>query len=162
MSDESLRDFLLQAVSDSKADFVLPSESLITALGSRIHAIADRLPCGPDPTRLQRFIEKYELFWFFLESGDLPLRAHLPPTALLQQGVQSPAAFYDLKPPLFVKVDARNGHTAKVTRFATHKEAEADLPDLLLNYGKCVAQQWVPGRGVGVFFCVGMGRSTPR
>jgi predicted ATP-grasp superfamily ATP-dependent carboligase len=141
-------------------DLVLPSEGLVNVLGDRLHELADRMPCGPDPATLQRYMSKHDLFVRFLGATDLSLREHLPATVLLDSGSNLRVALDDLRPPLFAKFDSSpaNDLSARVERITTMVDALQRLPQLLDEYGRCVVQEWVPGQGVGVFFLRWNGR----
>lgn len=152
LDGEPLGQKLLEIVQEQDVDLVLPSEGIVTALGSRIHALGRRLPCGPEPLRLQRYIEKFELFKLFLDHADESLRRNLPPTVALTADTDLFHACQSIGEPLFAKFDARKGKSAQVVRFATTAEALTRLPGLVSSYGRGILQSSVPGRGAGVFF----------
>jgi hypothetical protein len=150
----AVREASLATISDHRVDLVLPSEGLVAAFGDELTAIAGKLPCGPYPGRLQRFVSKHELFKLFLSANDPALREHLPRTEFVVAGQPCDDALSRLQGPLFAKFDA-HGHAelpALVQRFSSPAEAGAELPALLRRYRRGLVQQEVPGRGVGVFF----------
>lgn len=157
---ESVKNAVLETIASHRVDLVLPSEGLIAAFGEDLGRIAPKLPCGPDPGALQRFVTKYELFRHFLGSPDPRMRAHLPRTELLDAKNPPTAALQHLAGPLFAKfdADATTGEPSRVLRFASPAKAAADLPALLTRYSRGVLQQEVPGQGVGVFFLRWNGR----
>jgi hypothetical protein len=145
---------VLRLIQDRDIDLVLPSENLILALGNDLPRIAEKLPCGPDASRLLRYVNKYELFDHFLRSDDRTLRDHLPATVLFEDGDSLSDKLSDVDGPVFAKLDASNGGSlpARVMRFQTTPEAISTLNAVAAAYGRGLVQAEVPGRGVGVFF----------
>lgn len=156
----AVADAIRAAIAAHDIDLVLPSEGLVGVLGSRLGEIADKLPCGPDPALVRRYVSKYELFKRFLKSDDGALRAHLPATRLLDRSSDLGAGLAGLQAPLFAKFDASDSQRspALVLRYATVDDAARALPPLLTRYGRGLVQEWVPGQGVGVFFLRWNGR----
>lgn len=146
--------WLEQLVEQHQIELILPSEGMIATLGPDLDRFADRLPVGPDPQRLERFISKFELFDLFQRSENPALRRNLPPMLLLQQGGSWADALAALALPLFAKFDAvpASGLGALVQRYDTHQAALEGLPALLALYKRGLLQQYAAGQGVGVFF----------
>ncbi len=151
---EQARAWLLALILSPGIDLVLPSEGLASTLGPALAQVGHKLPVGPDPTKLLRFMQKFDLFELFMHSEDEALRRHLPPTALLRAGEAVAPAVASMQGPLFAKFDAvaERQLPSRVIRYDDAAEACAELPALLDRYGQAVLQSFVPGHGVGVFF----------
>lgn len=153
-STAGYREWLRKLIVDERIDLVLPSESVVTSLGDAIGDFAAWLPAGADPTRLGRFVSKFELFRHFLQAGDPALRQNLPSTLLLERNEYWRERLGELAPPLFAKfdADALGGHDAIVLRLHSCADALTKLEPLLAARGRGLIQAYAPGHGVGVFF----------
>jgi hypothetical protein len=153
LTGDGYRRWLDALVREHRIELMVPSEAMATALGASIVDYAPMLAGGPDPTRMVRFMSKFELFRLFHEASDAALREHLPATVLLEREVPFPS-LAALRTPLFAKFDGDPAADlpARVVRFDTHEAAQRDLPALVDRYGRGIVQQFSPGVGVGVFF----------
>lgn len=151
--------WLMSLVEQRDISFIIPSEGLLTSLGEEVQRFAMLLPLGRDPECAQRYMKKFELFKTFLATED-ETRDHLPETHLIEHIEEIEHVLQTLTPPIFVKLDASvdRGFPAQVKRFDSKKDAALHLPHLLTDYSQAVAQEYVPGEGVGVFFLRWNGR----
>ena len=154
LGQEAFSDWLLEKIKSEAIDALLPSEALVSLLGSKLHKLAPYMPIGPEPMRLQRFMSKFNLFELFIESPDSMLRRNLPDTRLLRTEGDWRSQLRELSGPLFAKFDAvaERGLDPQVLRFDDACEAEQILDGLLKRYRRGLLQAFAPGQGIGVFF----------
>jgi predicted ATP-grasp superfamily ATP-dependent carboligase len=131
---------------------IIPSEGFLRAIQSAFSRYSHLLPLPAEVGRVYGALSKYELFERFTGRAD----PHVPPTCLINSvSIRVGGELARLRLPLFLKADADTSRSlgALVERVAAASDLHNRAAQLQGIYGRLIAQESVPGVGVGVFFC---------
>ncbi len=145
-------------VAEHKIAAVIPSEGFLLALRPRFNEFSRLLPLPSDERLVYAALSKADTYKILVEQGG-GAAAKLPRSLIIERGEKIPdvSSLETLRKPLFLKVDgcySFHGEGGQVFEVADATEARGKLPNLLDRYEKVLIQEYVAGRGCGVFFLV--------